>query len=154
VTLKRVELGENRHGRTETILMLDTVEWADTTTIASASASAAKKKAVRSANFTLLMRCFDHVRDGVAGTERRQVHGYKGPWVDTVGSSRVRETFIGRYPQPTRDDDDNRTPVQKRRAARDRATKAYDRVLATAVRHGHLHSEPERDGDESFLWKA
>ena len=147
--MKRVDLGENRHGRMETILMLDTVEWA-----ASAEPGATKsKRELSSKALKLLLTCFRYVRDSKDGTERRQVRGHDGPWCDVVTSSRVREVFLRRYPNKnTTEDDDTKTTAQKRRAQRDRARKAYDRSVESAVKAEHLYAEPQPESDETYLW--
>jgi hypothetical protein len=146
VTLKRVELGENRYDRMETILMLDTVQWAD-----EPSAATAKKVRRQNKTLALLMTCFKFVRDGVGGSELRQVRGGNGPWIAVVDASKVREVFYERYPKPTKIEGEDDEEARKRDG--DRKRKAFDRTLARVVEIELLFTETADDG-RTFLWDA
>jgi hypothetical protein len=143
--MKRIDLGENRRGRMETILMLDTIEWPTSET----AAPKATRKAPEA--LTQFMNCFRYVRDGAGGTERRQVRGHNGPWVDAVDSARVREVFFQRYANRTRLNDEDDDKARKR--ASDAKAKAFDRAVASAVKTERLFTEASADG-RVFLWFA
>jgi hypothetical protein len=146
MTLKRVELGENRYGRMETILMLDTVQWAD-----EPSAVTATKARRQNKTLALLMTCFKFVRDGVGGSQLRRVRGGNGPWIAVVDASKVREVFYERYPKPTKVEGEDDEDAHKRDA--DRKRKAFDRTVARAVEIELLFTETAGDG-RPFLWEA
>ncbi|SEP45330.1 AAA domain-containing protein [Rhodospirillales bacterium URHD0017] len=144
--MERIDLGVNRHGRMETILMLDTVEWATDVAVA------AKAKVQRpSASLSLLLDCFEYAKSAKGGKERRQVRGHDGPWADVVEDGKVREVFFQRYAKPTKlvDEDD----AKARRREIDRKTKAYDRSIVKAVEIQRLFTEASADG-RVFLWTA
>ena len=91
-TLKRIDLGENRHGRMETILLLDTVEWP-----AEAAPVAKPNRRPPTKTLSLLMTCFDYAFSAEGGPERRQVRGHTGPWIEVIDARKVREVFAKRY---------------------------------------------------------
>jgi AAA domain len=144
--MKRVDLGKNRHGRMETILMLDSVAWS------SDAQPVAKKKSKRtSATLSLFLTCVEYAKSAKGGTERRQVRGHDGPWVDAVEDGRVREVFFQRYAKPTKLDEEDDTRARRREL--DRKTKAFDRSVAKAVETEGLFTETSADG-RVFFWTS
>ena len=140
--MKRIELGENRQGRMETVLMLDTVDWP---TDAAAAVPKAKKRVSKALD--LLMSCFFYVRDDERGTERRQVRGKDGPWVNTVRDDRIRDVFVQRHMVKSISAADDSTKEES-------ATRTFRRQLRKAINEGVLCAEPSpSDQNRTFLWE-
>ena len=144
-TMKSIDLGENRHGRMETILLLDTVEWPTVLPVAK------NKRREPSPGLKLLMTCFDYAFSADGGPERRQVRGHHGPWHDVIDARKVRDVFFERYPASNRSAKEDENKARRRDA--DRKAKAFDRNLVAAVAAEHLFAEPTGDG-RTFLWKT
>ena len=108
-------------------------------------------KARRQNNTRPLMTCFKFVRDGVGGSELRQVRGGNGPRIAVVDASKVRKVFYERYPKQTKVEGEDDEKAHKRDA--DRKRKAFDRTVARAVEIELLFTETAGDG-RTFLWDA
>jgi hypothetical protein len=115
-----------------------------------AKAKAKAKRRTQASSLALLMTCFAYVRDGKDGSERRQVRGYNGPWVNTVDAARVRDEFFKRYPKSTKPETET-DPARLRRKEMDRKAKAFDRSVAKAAEGERLFSEVQ--GERMFLWE-